>query len=511
MLRALHRVIGDLNLARDLAGTLRAVVDGAVSGLGFGAAAVHIVRSDGDLQTAAVAGGPGVSEALGGAIGERASWENLLAAGERWGALRFVRGPLAACDQTPALPTWMPDVVPIDDPEAWLPEDALLAPLHAPDGELVGVLSVDLPPHGLRPDAWRRELLEMFAAQAAIAIDNARLRTETLLAMARLEREQRALRASEESFRQAFENAPSGMAMTSLLPHDHGTLLRVNDALTRMLGYPSATLCRFGLLAFAHPEDRAVLAEHGEAPGRTEVRLIRSDGAVVWVSLRASVVCHPGGGSHFLLTHVEDIEDRKRHEQTLAHQATHDALTGLPNVAELHARMAAYLASQARLAVLFCDLDGFKAVNDEHGHLVGDGVLAEVARRLAGAVREIDTVARVGGDEFVVLAVDVSPAQAADLADRLAGALAEPVLVDGRQVVVGGSFGVSWAEPGSTPEDLLRQADSRMYAQKRGRARAAVPQPATVPGPSQPAVVSPPTAPVRVSPEAADVDERHAC
>ncbi len=500
-LRALNRAIADLNAARDIAGTLRAVVDGVVGGLGFGAAAVHIVRPDGDLQTAAIAGCDEARAALPGTIGQRANWERLLAAGEPWGTLRLVRGQAECVSPAPSRTPPAPPAC--DEARSWSPADALFAPLHTPDGELLGVLTVDLPPDGRRPDVWRRELLEMFAAQAAIAVDNARLRTETLLAVSRLEQEQRALRASEESFRQAFENAPSGMAMTSLLPDDRGKLLRVNEALTRMLGYPSATLRRFGLLAFAHPDDRVTLAEHGDTPGRTEVRLVRSDSTAVWVSLRASVVRDAAGDAHFLLTHVEDIEDRKQREQTLAHLATHDALTGLPNAAELRARLAAYLASGARLAVLFCDLDGFKAVNDEHGHHVGDAVLTEVARRLAHGVREIDTVARIGGDEFVVLAVDVEPQQAADLAERLSKALEEPVRADGRDVRVGGSFGVSWAEPGATPEDLLRDADARMYARKRSRSAMAGRPAATGRGEN--------ALPLMPAEPAGEVDERHAC
>lgn len=122
------------------------------------------------------------------------------------------------------------------------------------------------------------------------------------------------------------------------------------------------------------------------------------------------------------------------------------------------------------LAVLFCDLDGFKSINDRFGHHTGDAVLIEVARRLTGAVRDGDTVARLGGDEFVVLADGLAPADATDLAVRLRNAITPPIRVDGRAVRVGASFGIGWAGCGMTAEEVLHSADQRMYVEKRSRA-----------------------------------------
>ncbi|MFE2145593.1 GGDEF domain-containing protein, partial [Streptomyces sp. NPDC059456] len=124
------------------------------------------------------------------------------------------------------------------------------------------------------------------------------------------------------------------------------------------------------------------------------------------------------------------------------------------------------------LAVLFCDLDGFKSINDRFGHHTGDAVLIEVARRLTTGVRDGDTVARLGGDEFVVLADGLGAADAADLAVRLRNAIIPPIRVDGRAVRVGASFGIGWASCGMSADEVLRSADQRMYIEKRSRSKA---------------------------------------
>lgn len=126
-------------------------------------------------------------------------------------------------------------------------------------------------------------------------------------------------------------------------------------------------------------------------------------------------------------------------------------------------------AAAKGLAVLFCDLDGFKSVNDRFGHNAGDAVLVEVARRLQQAVREGDTVARLGGDEFVVLADGIGSEEAADLAVRLRNAVVPPMRIAGRVVRVGVSMGIGWAGCGMSIEEVLHAADKRMYDEKRAR------------------------------------------
>jgi diguanylate cyclase (GGDEF)-like protein len=170
--------------------------------------------------------------------------------------------------------------------------------------------------------------------------------------------------------------------------------------------------------------------------------------------------------------------ERHRIDDELAYQALHDPLTGLPNRVLLMDRLAQAAARAgrhpSRLAVLFLDLDRFKVVNDGLGHWAGDELLQAVAARLVAVVRPGDTVARFGGDEFVVLCQDLpDAAHVGVLAERIAAILAEPVTVSGREVTISASIGVVLADAGSnTPEALIRDADTAMYqAKERGRAR----------------------------------------
>ncbi|SFY35943.1 diguanylate cyclase CdgB [Streptomyces atratus] len=528
-MRQLHQAVADLNTARSLADTLQTVADGIVTGLGYELACVNLVRPDGDLVVAAFAGNSAAEALITGRVGSRASWERRLTMGQPWDELRFIPhtdGWVLLDDDVPQWHTDGPDPRFEDE---WHPQDRLYAPMYASGGgaDLLGVISVDRPRNGRRPGAWGREALQMYASQAAIAISNARLRANMQRALVRLEREQQALRASEESFRQAFEYAPSGMAIAEMGGDQHGRLLRTNDALCRLLGRPASVLRRYSFADLVHPEDIGTLLRTSAEGGRAELRLGRRDGTYLWVSLRNSVVADTADGPRFLLTHVEDIEERKRHELHLAHRASHDALTGLPNSAELRSRLSARLCERPNaaattpvealdaaygglddpdarthgyevdpapggpydhhvhavapdtehddgakgLAVLFCDLDGFKSINDRFGHHTGDAVLIEVARRLTTCVRDGDTVARLGGDEFVVLADGLGDADAADLAVRLRNAIIPPIRVDGRAVRVGASFGIGWAACGMTAEEVLRSADQRMYVEKRSRSK----------------------------------------
>jgi diguanylate cyclase (GGDEF)-like protein/PAS domain S-box-containing protein len=464
-LRALYRAVRELNEARDLTATLQTVADSVVFSFGFGAAAVNLVHGE-ELQIVAVAGPEAVRETLNGQSGSRRSWEELLARAEPWGTLRYLPMEQPVGD----VPTWRPDHYPTPDPDDWQPDDVLMAPLYSAEGELVGVLSVDLPEGGRKPGPNQCELLEMFAAQAAIAIENARLHWALRLSVHELEREQHALRASEESFRLAFENAPSGMAMRGLRPPADGRLLRVNAALSNLLGYSERELRRDGLAAFTHPEDRDLLPE-GETPRRIEVRFIRGDATVLWSSVHCSVVYDASGNADFQLIHVEDVSERRSRELALVHQAAHDPLTGLANRTELRSRLYEILGHAEPVVVMFCDMDNFKQVNDTYGHAAGDAVLVEVGRRLRMHVREHDTVARVGGDEFVLLVRDLDPDTAGDLVTRLTTAVSRPVEYEGFEIKVSASIGLGTSAPASTVDELLREADQAMYREKWERAR----------------------------------------
>jgi diguanylate cyclase (GGDEF)-like protein len=161
--------------------------------------------------------------------------------------------------------------------------------------------------------------------------------------------------------------------------------------------------------------------------------------------------------------------------ETVRHQATHDALTGLPNRTLFVERLAAALretGEDGHLAVLFCDLDRFKAVNDTLGHAAGDELLRQAAARLGSTVRPGDTVGRLSGDEFAVLLPDLGrPAAAASFAARIASCFETPFRLEGEEVEVGASIGLGLRSgPGGTVADILREADTAMYRQKdRGR------------------------------------------
>ncbi|MER7839395.1 diguanylate cyclase CdgB [Streptomyces sp. NPDC096040] len=528
-LRQLHQVMADMNTARSLADTLQTVADGVIAALGFEMACVNLVRPDGDLVVAALSGNSAAEALITGRVGSRDSWDRRLGMGEKWGDLVFIPHTDGWVLDDDDVPQWYTDGPAPRFEDEWHPSDRLFAPMYTPGisgsscGELLGVISVDRPRNGRHPGAWGREALQMYAFQAAIAISNARLRANMQRALVRLERDQQALRASEESFRQAFEYAPSGMAIAEMGGDQHGRILRTNDALCRLLGRPASAMRRYSFSDLVHPEDIGTLLRTSAEGGRAELRLGRRDGTYVWVSLRNSVVADAADGPRFLLTHVEDIEERKRRELQLAHRASHDSLTGLPNSAELRSRLASRLCRRADtdglesldaayghpaydanghgfdfagtaqsydgydhhvhtvapeegrddgakgLAVLFCDLDGFKSINDRFGHNAGDAVLIEVARRLSRGVRDGDTVARLGGDEFVILADGLGKADAQDLAVRLRNEIIQPIRAEDRAVRVGASFGIGWAHCGMTADEVLKSADERMYVEKRSR------------------------------------------
>ena len=294
-----------------------------------------------------------------------------------------------------------------------------------------------------------------------------------------------ALAEAEARFRSAFDNAPTGMALVSV---DHGTrgkVLRVNAALCELSGYSAEELVGADIQAISHPDDvdgdREVLRSllDGTSPAyRVEKRYIRKDGEVVWTVVQGSVVRDSDGRPLYGIGQVQDVSERKRFEERLAHQALHDPLSGLPNrtlaVDRLTQALARSRRSGSTVAVLFIDIDNFKVVNDSLGHQVGDGLLVEVAKRLQGVLRATDTVARFGGDEYVMICDELPSERAAlRMTERVETALARPVELDGEEQVVTTSIGVAIASgPEDDAEGLIRDADAAMYrAKELGRAR----------------------------------------
>ncbi len=161
--------------------------------------------------------------------------------------------------------------------------------------------------------------------------------------------------------------------------------------------------------------------------------------------------------------------ERARAERALLHEATHDPLTGLPNRRELTRRLAATVAEGRQLVVLFCDLDGFKGINDRLGHAAGDRLLIEVAGRLRRCVRDGDVVSRFGGDEFLIMCPDAESRDASELCVRIDFSMRDPVVLDGESVHMGASIGAVIGDGTVDSEELIHRADAAMYEAKQSR------------------------------------------
>ena len=289
--------------------------------------------------------------------------------------------------------------------------------------------------------------------------------------------------AHEARFRTMFLSSPVAMALSD----NHGHFVSVNPAFSRMLGLPEEQIVGRSSDVFTHPEDVAgnarISATLNHTAGqvyRVEKRYVHSSGRVVWGLLSVTRVTFPDG-QPYTLAQVEDITDRRKAEADLHRQARHDALTGLANRATLARGLTALAESADAVAVLFVDLDGFKLVNDTHGHSAGDAVLQEVARRLSSSARAGDLVARFGGDEFVVVCAGIATQRdAMRVAAEVEEALTEPIHWGPVTLEVTASVGIALSSPREgdgdlDAEELIRRADAAMYlAKRRGKDRADV-------------------------------------
>ncbi len=266
---------------------------------------------------------------------------------------------------------------------------------------------------------------------------------------------------------------------------DNGTLLYLNQSARRFFDVSSdASLESFDLMGWrgAHVvgrlENEVLPALEREGSWYGELPVPRADGTPV--PHRVQLLAHRDDDGHaeFFSAVLQDISERKAIEHRLAHQATHDPLTGLPNrtllLDRLDQAMRRARRNQRRVAVLFLDLDHFKVVNDSLGHGLGDRLLIAIAERLRAALRPADTIARFGGDEFVVLCEDlVSLHDAVAIAERVNEAVSGPFVIDDSEVFVGVRIGIAFRDDNEAdPETLIRDADAAMYqAKDRGRAR----------------------------------------
>jgi diguanylate cyclase (GGDEF)-like protein/PAS domain S-box-containing protein len=291
------------------------------------------------------------------------------------------------------------------------------------------------------------------------------------------------LRAAEEKFRAAFKFAPTGMAIIDAT----GGFLETNPALARLLQRRPGALLGATLWDYVDPEDLdrlheafLRLVEGVDHELATTFRYRNGAGSDGWMRISVASLA----GTDTFILHLLDVTTQKRTEDDLSRKATHDLLTGLPNRGLVLTRLGGALRSlrsePGQVHVLFVDLDGFKQVNDKHGHAVGDRVLRAAAERMKAALRPADTIGRIGGDEFVVIIKSLPhEAPVEEIAHRLAQAVAAPVALDEGIVSVRASIGhASTDDPDYPAARLLGSADADMYRAKQAVQREAAKDPA---------------------------------
>ena len=284
------------------------------------------------------------------------------------------------------------------------------------------------------------------------------------------------MREAVRRYESLFENATEGIFQTT--PDGH--YLSANPALAHIYGHTTPDELITHLHDIEHqlyvqPERRTEFVRLMQVQGTVrnfESRVYRRDGSIIWISENARAVKDSQGAVQFYEGTVVDITERREHEAALEYQAHHDSLTGLPNRTLLRDRIDQAIAHAWRhgyqVAVVFVDLDHFKLINDSLGHHVGDRLLLEVAARLKACVRGNDTVARQGGDEFVlVLTEQHDEDEMLNVVSRLLDAVSQPWSNNGQEYGLSCSIGIScYPRDGEDPDALLRSADAAMYQAK---------------------------------------------
>jgi diguanylate cyclase (GGDEF)-like protein/PAS domain S-box-containing protein len=290
---------------------------------------------------------------------------------------------------------------------------------------------------------------------------------------------EQAVRESEERMRKFADATNEGIFF-----HKSGILTDVNEALLAIMGYTREEMIGHSTLEYVAPEWRQAAADYmregREDPYEAEV--VHKEGHNIAVELVGKNLHFKG--ETYRLGVLRDITARKHAEARIQYMAHHDMLTGLPNRAYLVERLTTILALARRhgtlVAIMFIDLDNFKAINDTRGHHTGDALLKQVAARIKEVLREADMVSRLGGDEFLAILADfAAPEDAAKVADKLLQAISAPIAFEGTELRANASIGISvFPRDGDNADDLIRHADAAMYSAKehgRGHSRFYIP------------------------------------
>jgi diguanylate cyclase (GGDEF)-like protein/PAS domain S-box-containing protein len=260
-----------------------------------------------------------------------------------------------------------------------------------------------------------------------------------------------------------------------------GHIQYVSPTCESLVGYTPDELLGTVVYTLMHPEDLAVaqdaagrVLEDGSVEQSVRGRIQCKDGSYRWVSSTARVVHGDDGAPGCVVATWRDAEVEVAEERALVEQAVTDDLTGLltrrAGWARLQSSASDLRRAEGSLAILFCDLDGFKGINDTHGHALGDALLAEVAQRVLGSVRRDDYVVRIGGDEFLVVLNGIHElGEVEAIAEKVRAAVAEPMNLDGHDITITMSVGASLVRPDERISELIQRADDAMYkAKSRG-------------------------------------------
>ena len=307
----------------------------------------------------------------------------------------------------------------------------------------------------------------------------------TLIDASGIQEAAEALSRKDSQFRKAVENAPLGLAIIDL----EWRIVEVNRAFAELIGSPANVLRGMALAALSHPHDIQTerdnlqrLYDGLQNRFTLEKRYVRADGNVLWAVLDCALVRHPGGAPDHYVIQLRDSTDDRLHSELMAHRAMHDPLTGLANRTLMQDVLQQVLEQPdavQRVGVIAVDLDGFKGLNDRFGHAAGDNALVHVAGVLRAATAGRGTVARIGGDEFVIVVQDADASRALfEIAGSIHQGLKRPLQIKRHQLNLHASVGIAMADEetiaGGAPS-LLSAADAAMYrAKAMGKSRTEV-------------------------------------